>query len=144
MPNKVVSVSATMGNSYTITADVRGHHLTIDQPQNARGNNEGPTPLELFLFSMSGCVATIARTVAMQERLELRGMEVIAEGELNPAGLLGKPTEDRTGFQQIRISATIDADMTDAEKAEFLDRVCDRCPVHDNVKLSSEVVHQLG
>ena len=144
MPNKTVAVDVQMGNGFAITTDIRGHKLTIDQPQNAGGNNEGPTPLEYFMLSLAGCVASIARIVAMQEKLELRGMEVRAEGDLDPAGLLGKATDQRVGFQQIRVSASIDADLDDAEKAAFLDRVCDRCPVHDNIKLTSVVSHGLA
>ena len=66
------------------------------------------------------------------------------EGDYNPAGLLGKPTDDRVGFSQIRISAVIDADLTDEQKAQFLDEVCQRCPLHDNLSHTSEVVHSLA
>lgn len=140
---KTVAVSAKMANNYAVHADIRGHKVVIDQPENAGGTNEGPTPLEFFMFSLAGCIATIARTAARQQRIELRGIEVSVDGDLNPAGLLGKPTEDRTGFTQIRIEATIDADLSDTQKSEFLDQVCGRCPLHDNVKLVTEVVHQL-
>lgn len=140
---KTVAVTASMANSYAVQADIRGHKVVIDQPQNTGGTNEGPTPLEFFLFSLGGCIATIARTAATQQRIELRAIEVSVEGDLNPAGLLGKPTDDRTGFSQIRIQATIDADLSDPQKTDFLDQVCLRCPLHDNVKLVSEVVHQL-
>ncbi|MEH6651315.1 MAG: OsmC family protein [Motiliproteus sp.] len=97
----------------------------------------------MFSVLAGGCIATIARTAARQQKIELRAIEVSVAGELNPAGLLGKPTEDRTGFSQIRIEATIDADLNDVQKSEFLDQVCSRCPLHDNVKLVTEVVHQL-
>ncbi len=140
---KTVSVSTSMTEGYTISADIRGHKVTIDQPENARGTDLGPTPLEQFLFTMAGCVSTIARTAAMQQKIDLRGMQVSASGDLNPAGLLGKPSDDRVGFTEIRIEASIDADLTDAQKAEFLDQVCQRCPLHDNVKLASTVVHEL-
>lgn len=140
---KTVSVSANMAAGYTISADVRGHKLVIDQPESAMGTDQGATPLEQFLFAMAGCVATIARTAAFQQKITLRGMQVSASGDLNPAGLLGRPTTDRVGFTEIRIEATIDADLTEAQKTEFLDLVCQRCPLHDNVKLASTVVHQL-
>ncbi|MEH6472167.1 MAG: OsmC family protein [Halopseudomonas sp.] len=140
---KTVSVTASMADGYTINADIRGHKVVIDQPENAKGANEGPTPLEQFLFAMAGCVGTIARTAAFQQRINLRGMQVSVSGDLNPAGLLGKPTDDRIGFNEIRIEATIDADLDDAQKAEFLDQVCQRCPLHDNISMASKVVHQL-
>ncbi len=144
MPSKTVAITANMGQGWAVTADIRDHKVVIDQPTAGGGTNEGPTPLEFFLFSLAGCIGTIGRIAAGQQKIELRGMEVRVEADLNPMGLMGKPTEDRAGFQQIRVEAEIDADMTEAEKKAFLDEVCDRCPLHDNIKLATEVVHSLS
>jgi uncharacterized OsmC-like protein len=141
---KTVSVSAQMGSRFAVTTDIRGHKLVIDQPQAGGGQNEGPTPLEFFLFSLGGCVATIARIVAQQQKIELRSMQVQVDADLDAKGLLGQPTDNRVGFTEVRICAQIDADLSDQEKAEFLDLVCERCPLHDNVKLATQVVHQLS
>ncbi|PSL12728.1 putative OsmC-like protein [Marinobacterium halophilum] len=142
--NKRVAVNAEMNDGFLVSADIRGHHMSIDQPEAARGSDQGPTPLEYFLFSLGGCICTIGRIAAMQQKLDLRSMKVSVEGDYNPAGLLGKPCDDRTGFQQIQVSAEIDADMTDEEKQVFLDAVCERCPLHDNIRLETRVTHQLA
>jgi len=141
--NKRVAVSAEMNEGFLVSADIRGHQVMIDQPEAARGSDQGPTPLEYFLFSLGGCICTIGRIAAMQQKINLRGMKVSVEGDYNPAGLLGKPSEDRNGFQQIQVSAEIDADMNDEEKQVFLDAVCERCPLHDNIKLETRVTHHL-
>lgn len=140
---KTISVTASMGGSSVVQANIREHRVVIDQPTAAGGTNEGPTPLEYFLFSLAGCIASIARIAAMQQKIELRGMELKVDATLNPAGLLGKPTDDRVGFQTISVDASIDADMNEEEKKVFLDAVCDRCPLHDNIKLETRVDHQL-
>lgn len=144
MSQKTISVTANMAAGWAINADIREHKVVIDQPQAGGGTNEGPTPLEFFLFSIAGCIGTIARIAANQQRIELRSMEIKVDADLNPMGLMGRETEDRVGFQQIRVLAEIDADMTDEEKKSFLDQVCDRCPLHDNVKLATDVVHSLA
>ncbi|MCV6589514.1 MAG: OsmC family protein [Marinobacterium sp.] len=141
---KTISVTASMGTGAMIMADIRGHKVVIDQPHAAGGTDEGPTPLEYFLFSLAGCIESIARIAANQRKLELRGMEVSVEARLNPMGLLGKETDDRVGFQDIDVKATIDADMTDEEKNAFLDEVCDRCPLHDNIRLNTLVTHAMA
>ena len=141
---KTVRVEAAMQEGFTITSNINGHQVTIDQPEGARGKNLGPTPLETFLFAVAGCVGTLGRIIAMQKKLDLRGMQVQVEGDYNPAGLLGKDTDDRIGFQQIRISASLDADWSEEEKKAFLDDVCHRCPLHDNISLETAVVHQLA
>ena len=141
---KTIAVNAQMGSGFSIQASINGHELAVDQPESARGSNLGPTPLETFLFAVAGCVGTLGRIIAMQRKLDLRGMQIQAAGDYNPAGLLGKASDDRVGFQQIRISATIDADWSDEEKAAFLDEVCHRCPLHDNISLETDVVHELA
>ena len=141
--NKTISVSTSMGAGSQVHGDIRGHKVTIDQPTEAGGTNEGPTPLEYFLFSLAGCIASIARIAATQKKLEMRGIDVDVSADLNPAGLLGKATDDRVGFQSITVTAQIDADMSEADKTAFLDEVCDRCPLHDNIKLATWVEHGL-
>ncbi|WP_276321920.1 hypothetical protein [Rheinheimera aquimaris] len=42
------------------------------------------------------------------------------------------------------MSTVIDADLTDTQKAQFLDEVCQRCPLHDDLRHTSEVVHSLA
>ena len=141
--SKCISVNAEMGEGFAVEALLGEHRVVIDQPVAARGTGQGPTPLEYFLFALAGCIGTIGRIAAMQQKIELRGMKITVEGDYNPAGLLGKPSEDRTGFQQIRIEAEIDADMSDAEKKVFLDEICERCPLHDNTRLETSVVHSV-
>ena len=133
MPQKTVSVESVMGDKFVIKSDVRGHEIVIDQPAGAAGTDTGPTPLELLFASLAGCIGTIARIVAMQQRIELRGMKIRVEGPLDTDGLLGKPIDGRVGFEGITITADIDADMTEEEKEAFLHEVDARCPVSENL-----------
>ena len=142
--NKVVSVSAEMGEDFRIQAQLGSHHAVIDQPKAAGGNDEGPNPLQLFLFSLAGCIASIGRIAANQKKIELRGMKVDVEAGMNAAALMGKSTEDRAGFQTFKVNAEIDADMSAEEKQAFLDEVCARCPVHDNIGKATVVEHIAG
>ncbi|WP_461538175.1 OsmC family protein [Spongorhabdus nitratireducens] len=139
--NKTISVTSSMEDGFRIEAQLGNHLAVIDQPKAAGGQDAGPTPLEYFLFSLGGCVASIGRIMASQQRLALRGMKVTVEAGLNTAGLAGKPTDDRIGFQSFHVSAEIDADMTAEEKQAFLDAICARCPVHDNIAKTTVVEH---
>ncbi|BDM65441.1 osmotically inducible protein C [Shewanella sp. NFH-SH190041] len=141
MAEKIVEVHTHMGSGWKVTAQVRNHHLVIDQPT---ATDEGANPLETFLFSLGGCISAIARMVAREERIELRGLDVHVRGEMNSAGLMGQPTDDPVGFKRIELSASIDADMTTEEKNAFLDRVCHRCPVHDNLLHPTLVEHSIA
>lgn len=131
---KTVKIQASLNDRFAIESQIRDHRVVIDQPKEAGGENKGPTPLEYFLFSVAGCMMSIARIVAKQKQITLRTMSIDVEGDLDVAGLLGKPTESRIGFQEIRMKATVDADMTPEEKSAFLKEVEARCPVADNVE----------
>ncbi len=133
MPQKTVVVESKLAGKFAIESDIRGHKVVIDQPANAGGADAGPTPLELLFSSLAGCIGTIGRIVAMQKRIDLRGMEIKVEGSLDVDGLLGKPIDGRTGFEGITVSVNVDADMTDEEREAFLHEVDRRCPVSENL-----------
>ncbi|MBC8207000.1 MAG: OsmC family protein [Kiritimatiellales bacterium] len=139
MAMKTVKVESTLDSKFKIESDIRGHKIVVDQPANAGGTDTGPTPLEYLMVSLAGCIGTIGRIVAMQTKLEIRGMKITAEGDLNVDGLLGKPTEDPVGFKEFRILVDIDADMTAEEKDAFIHAVDARCPVSWNLLNVSKV-----
>jgi uncharacterized OsmC-like protein len=133
MAKKTVSVESTLNEKFVIASDVRGHKVVIDQPANAVGTDTGPTPLELVLVSLAGCIGTLGRIIAMQRRITMRGMTIRVEGDLDTDGLLGKPFDGRIGFEGISIAVDVDADMTDDEKNAFIHEVDRRCPVSENL-----------
>ena len=139
MAQKTVTVESKLGGAFVIESDIRGHKITIDQPANAGGTDTGVTPLELMLASLAGCIGSIGRIVAMQQRIELRGMDIKAEGPLDVDGLLGKPIDGRVGFESISITVDVDADMTDEEKEAFIHAVDARCPVSENLLNSTPI-----
>jgi putative redox protein len=133
MSKKTVAVESKLGDKFVIETNIRGHKVVIDQPVNAAGTDTGPTPLELILVSLAGCIGTIGRIIAMQQRIALRGMAIKIEGDIDTDGLLGKPIEGRIGFEEIVITVDVDAEMTDEEKEAFIHEVDRRCPVSENL-----------
>ena len=130
---KTVSVEAKLLEGYKIETKARGHIAIVDQPVAGGGVDVGPTPLEYLFISLAGCVVTIGQIIAKQRHLPVRGIEVKVEGDLDTEVLMGKSTAVRAGFQGIRIHVKIDADMTQAEKEQYLHEIDARCPISDNV-----------
>ena len=131
--NKTVDVTAKLLDKYKIEMKARQHTAYIDQPEGMGGEDAAPTPLEYLYFALAGCICTIGKIVAMQDRIDLRGLECRVEGGLNSAVLMGKSEEDRAGFQALKVITKIDADMTQEEKEAFLKKVDARCPISDNI-----------
>lgn len=140
---KSIRVESMMQEGFVVTTQLGDHQLFIDQPVTAKGTGKGPTPLEMMLFAVGGCICTIARIAAFQQKINLRSIKVNVAGDYDPDALMGKATEQRAGFQQIRIEAELDADLDPQAKQRFLDEVCQRCPLHDNLLVGTVVQHQL-
>lgn len=137
---KKISVQAKLGPAFAIEVAAGDHRLKIDQPKAGGGTDTGPSPLEYLFAALAGCVGSIGRIVANQQKLPVRGMDIRVEGELDPAVLLGRNTDDRAGFRAITVTVDVDADLTPAQKAAFLHEVDRRCPVSENL-LNATPVH---
>ncbi|MGS0680518.1 OsmC family protein [Shewanella sp. 125m-7] len=145
MAEKIIELKTHMGEGWKITSQVREHLLVIDQPT---AGNEGANPLETFVFSLAGCISTIAKMVAREQKITLKQFDVSVQALLNTAGLLGQDSEDPVGFKHIDIKVEVDAfingeQLSNEHKAQFLDTVCHRCPVHDNLLKPTLVNHQV-
>lgn len=136
---KTFSVEAKQVDRFQVEVISGEHTIVIDQPKAAGGNGAGPCPVEYVLAGFAACILNVAYVVAGERKLELRSMNVRVEGDLNPAKFVGKPTEDRAGFQNIRLITNIDADMTLEQKEDFLRVVEARCPVSDNLANTTPV-----
>ena len=141
---KKVVASASLKEKFRISGQVGGFDVHVDQPSAAGGDGSAPTPLDYLLFSLAACQGTLARIVAMQRRIDLRAYNVHVEGELDTDVLLGKSTDARCGFQSIRVTVEIDADLDDEEKRQFVEEVDRRCPVSENLANQTPVTVTLA
>lgn len=143
MAIKTLRATGHMGAGMTIEIMCGEHKVYMDQPKNAGGADLGPAPPELILAAYAGCVGSIGRIMAFQEKITLRGMKFEVEADYDPDRLLGRETTARTGFQQVRLNVEIDADLDEAAKQDFLNRIEERCPILDNLANETPVVTQL-
>lgn len=141
---KTVKVDSTWKEGMRIDVAAGGHTLIVDQPAGMGGKDEGANPLQYQLVSLGGCIGTIALIIAKQERIDIKALSVGVEADIDTDFLMGKTTEGRAGFTEIRVNAKIDADMTDEEKKAFLARVDARCPISDILANNSEIVFNVA
>lgn len=127
---KTVNVNSIWKGDMRIDSNARGHSVIMDQLP----TDQGPNPMEYLLFSLGGCLGTLASIVSRQERIDLKGFSVELEGDYDPDFLFARTQEGRAGFTEIRAVVHIDADMTDEEKQAFFEKVDCRCPISDNLE----------
>lgn len=117
---------------------IRGFNITVDEPEEAGGTNQGPNPVELLLASFGSCLCVLARSVAKEKNLNVGEVQVDLEGDLDPRGMNGKEGI-RPGFQDIKVQMSIEGSLRDADKQEFLNEIESRCPVRDNLQNSVDI-----
>ena len=135
-----VKLNAKMGDSFKTDINC-SQPFVIDQPKAAGGNDEGPNPLEIFLSSLPACICAVGRIIAKQERIDLRGISVDLEADIDKMYLMGKTTEGRAGFTEIRTVIDVDADMSQEEKEKFIEEVERRCPIADIMLNGTKISH---
>lgn len=69
-----IEVSWDSGDKFRVRA--RGHELILDQPIDDGGEDSGPTPTELFVASLAGCVAFFAGRFLQRHGIDRGGLRV--------------------------------------------------------------------
>lgn len=130
---KTYKVLAKSLGGFLIETKTGNHTVLVDQPVEGGGKDQGPTPIDFIFIALAGCLITIGKIVAHQQKLDIRDIQVNIEGDLNLDVLRGKEMNERSGFQDIKVDMNLDADMTQEEKERFIAEVDRRCPVSDNL-----------
>lgn len=138
MPAKTVHVEVKQGAGFKTECKAGKHTVIIDQPAPS-GADAGPSPLEIQLMALGGCIAAIGRIVANQKKLAIRGFDISLEGDIDTDGLLGKPTDKRVGFSAITARVKVDADIAPADKERLLHEIDARCPISENLQNATTI-----
>jgi uncharacterized OsmC-like protein len=139
MPEQTVKVTGELTGNFKFDAEAGEYTAVVDQSKGAGGDGAGPNPLQYLFLSLGGCVATIARMTAKRQRVELRGVEVEIEGDIDTDFLTGKTDEGRAGFKEIRVHTRLDTDLSEEDEKAFLEEVDRRCPISDNLTNTTSV-----
>ncbi|MGZ3649409.1 MAG: OsmC family protein [Syntrophales bacterium] len=141
---KTVSIEAKSDDRFKVEVTAGNHTLYVDQPTTGGGKDAGPNPVEYMFTSLAGCIATVARIIAIQKRYKLNGMQMRVEGTFDQETILGKSKENRPGVEGINVTLNIDAEMTKEEKEAFVHEIESRCPVSDNLACVTPIKVELA
>ena len=111
-----------------------------DHPQVFQSEDEGPTPVELLLVSLAGCLTAGVAAVAQNRGIQLRSVTASLEGDMDVRGILGADPEVRNGFSQIRVAYNIDADASPDDIKALVAQSQKRSAVYDIVTNPTSVV----
>ncbi|NCC47972.1 MAG: OsmC family peroxiredoxin [Clostridia bacterium] len=144
MPKVTFKAQAHSENPTKTVVRTNGFTVIVDEPKNQGGTNEGPTPVDYVLAALAGCLNVVSHVVAKELDMNLNGVKIDLEGDLNPAKFMGMSDAERAGYQSIRVTLRPDTDADAATKEKWRLAVESRCPVSDNLSHETPVSVQLG
>jgi putative redox protein len=114
-----VKAIARRVQGYSHEIEVDGHTVVTDEPAEAGGNDEGPSPTRLLTASLAACTATTVEMYADRKGWELGAVEV--DVEFHPA-----PRGETSRFE---VDVSIPLPLS-GEQLERIKAVAGKCPVH--------------
>lgn len=138
---KTVSIEARADNKFKVAVKAGEHILYVDQPAAGGGTDAGANPMEYLLASLAGCLATTARIIANQQKLDLHGMDIKVEGSVDISTMLGnsQSQDSRPGVTGINVSVALDSAMSEIERQHFMEELQLRCPISDMIAVATPI-----
>jgi putative redox protein len=114
-----MKVTATFHGGMAATVEARGHTVAVDEPPEAGGADEGPSPQELLAASLASCTAITMEMYAKRKGWNVDGMAV--DCRYTPA--------DRGCVTSFELVMQMPAHLSE-EQIERLRVIAAKCPVH--------------
>src|SRR3954465_7914139 len=89
--------------------------FTADHPEIFASEDHGITPIEYLLVGLASCLTAGIASVAQNRGIQLRSIESRVEGNHDIRGILGVDSDVRNGFNDVKVSFSIDADASPQE-----------------------------
>ncbi|HEY7176050.1 MAG TPA: OsmC family protein [Micromonosporaceae bacterium] len=119
---RTMSVRYDGGERYEIA--VRDHAVAVDQPLEAGGSDTAPTPVELFVASLAGCVAFYAGRYLTRHGLPRDGLAVTASYAMAP--------DPPARITDVRVTVR-PPDALPAYRRPALRSVVEHCTIHNSL-----------
>ena len=114
------------------------HHFVMDEPVDAGGGGEGPTPYDMLASALGGCTAMTLHFYAKREKLPLEGVDVTVTHDRQHA----KDCADcvtQTGYiHRFRVEIRLHGPLDEATRQRLL-TIAGRCPVAKTLQAEMKI-----
>jgi uncharacterized OsmC-like protein len=102
-----------------------------DHPEVFSAEDHGPTPVEVALVALAGCLTAGIAGVAQNRDIQLNSVSATIQGAMDIRGILGVDSDVRNGFNGIKVTYDIDADASPEEIKALVAQSQKRSAVYD-------------
>lgn len=115
-----------------------------DHPEIFASEDHGPTPVEMVLVGLAGCLSAGIAAVAQNREIQLRSVKATVEAGMDIQGILGIDGDVRNGFDGVRVVYEIDADATPEDIRALVGQSQKRSAVYDIMTNPTNVVVEVA
>ena len=112
------------------------HRFVIDEPVDAGGTAEGPTPYDLLAAALGGCTSMTLHFYAKREKLPLDGVDVTVSHDRQYAKDCADCVTQAGFIHRFKVEIRLHGNLTPEQREQLL-TIANRCPVKKT--LSSEI-----
>ncbi|HEX6588995.1 MAG TPA: bifunctional alpha/beta hydrolase/OsmC family protein [Longimicrobiales bacterium] len=133
------------GGQVRTQVQARGHTLVADEPIQAGGSDEGPTPYDLLVAGLGACTGMTLRMYADHKGWPLDEVVVhLRHSKIHVADLVedARSQQATAKIDQIERDIEVFGDLDDTQRARLLE-IANRCPVHRTLESDIRIVSKL-
>src|SRR5712692_3488044 len=124
------------GTTFRNEVEVGKHRMIADEPIEAGGTDEGPTPYDFLSAGLGGCTSMTMRVVAKRENIPLEGVEIHVTNDRMYAKDCADCTSKAGYIHRFDVRIKLIGALSEQQRDRLLS-VARRCPVAKT--LTSEI-----
>jgi uncharacterized OsmC-like protein len=102
-----------------------------DHPEVFAATDKGITPIEYLIVGLAGCLTAGVASVAENRGIKLNSVTSTVEGAHDIRGILGADSDVRNGFNDVKVTFSIDADASREDIEALVAQSQKRSAVYD-------------
>ena len=114
---------------------VRDVTVTIDEPVERGGTNEGATPTEMLVASLIGCTTVVSHRIADRLGIELGAMSVDVAADFDRRGVM-QEAHVAVPFPKMELRVSVVTTASDEEMARLREELRKFCPISNVIRQS--------
>ena len=115
-----------------------------DHPEVFAATDNGITPIEYLIVGLASCLTAGVASVAQNRGIQLRSVQSTVEGHHDIRGILGADSDVRNGFNDIKVTFTIDADASKEDIEALVAQSQKRSAVFDALTNPTDVTVEVA
>ncbi|MFW6084844.1 MAG: OsmC family protein [Gemmatimonadota bacterium] len=122
----------------------RAFQYDTDHPEVFASEDNGPTPVEMVLVGLAGCLSAGIAAVAQNREIQLRSVTATVEAGMDIQGILGIDGDVRNGFDGVKVTYRIDADASKDDIRALVGQSQKRSAVYDIMTNPTNVIVEVA